>query len=105
MLREGTTPNGIFGVKVMATYVVEDVLGRLRRLPDRASLPAPALLTSVFPNLHYVHMRRRDRVRQAVSWVRAHQTGIWSQRRDTTDSTQWAERYFALKTKRSPRGG
>jgi trehalose 2-sulfotransferase len=64
LLARKTSPNGVFGLKVhwgQYTQVVED------RDPE-----------SIFPNIRFIRIRREDRVRQAVSWVRARQTGDWS---------------------------
>ena len=35
------------------------------------------LVSEVFPDLRYVFLIRRNKVRQAISWWRAIQTGIW----------------------------
>jgi trehalose 2-sulfotransferase len=53
----GTTPNGVFGAKVMWGHVAD-----------------PAAL---FPGARYVWVRRQDTVRQAVSLWRALQTQSW----------------------------
>jgi LPS sulfotransferase NodH len=56
-----STPNGVFGTKAhWAQYhaTVGDADPR-----------------ALFPNLRFVYITRRDRLRQAVSWVRAQQTG------------------------------
>jgi trehalose 2-sulfotransferase len=61
-VRLGTTPNGVFGVKVMWSYfapVRDDLL---------AALPEP----------RFVFVRRRDRLRQAISLWRAIQTQQWN---------------------------
>lgn len=76
VLRLGTTYNGIFGAKLMWSYmdVIEE---KLRTLPGHAALTAAALLNSVLPDLHYLHVVREDKVRQAVSLAKAMQSGIW----------------------------
>ena len=56
VLAAGTTPNGVFGAKVMWGM-----------LPD----------LSPFPDPRFVWLRRRDRVAQAVSFAKAVQTGHW----------------------------
>ena len=53
----GTTPNGVFGAKVMWGHVAD-----------------PAAL---YPRARYVWVRRRDIVRQAISFWRALQTQSW----------------------------
>jgi LPS sulfotransferase NodH len=65
-LREGTTENGVFGAKLMWGYAqpfLDDVGG------------APE---DVLPDLHYILVTRRDKLRQAVSLWRALQTQVWS---------------------------
>jgi LPS sulfotransferase NodH len=59
-LAAGRTGNGVFGAKLMwdALVAVEDLL--------------PA-----FGDTRFVFLRRDDVVAQAVSWVRAEQTGTW----------------------------
>ena len=52
----------------------------LRELPGFSELPAYEIFARVFPNLHYVWMLRRDKLRQAVSWVKAGQTGCYAGR-------------------------
>jgi len=72
--RWGTTPNGIFGAKLMWDHV-----GRLCTLA--AGLAARrdplGLLGELFDGPSYVWVRRADVVRQAVSLWRALQTQAW----------------------------
>lgn len=75
--RHATTPNGILGLKLMWNYFPQ-VVSALQSLPGRHDLPPHPLLQSLFPNLHYIWMVRRDKVRQAVSWAIAAQTGIYA---------------------------
>jgi LPS sulfotransferase NodH len=74
----GTTSNGVFGAKVMWGYFNGFVTGLRWALPGRQRLPVPELVQSVFPNLTYITVSRRDKVRQAVSLWRALQTWSWS---------------------------
>jgi LPS sulfotransferase NodH len=76
-IEEGTTPNGVFGAKVMWGYF-DDFLTKLRRIPEYEELAVPDLMRTVFPNPHYIWMTRRDKVRQAVSFWKAIETGIWA---------------------------
>src|SRR4051794_739295 len=64
LVAKKTSPNGVFGIKALYDQF-ETVLGR--RLPR-----------SIFPNLRYVYVKRRDRIRQAVSLSRALQTEQWA---------------------------
>ena len=56
VLAAGTTPNGVFGAKVMWGHLPE---------------------LSPFPQPRFVWLRRRDRLAQAVSFAKAIQTGHW----------------------------
>jgi LPS sulfotransferase NodH len=76
VLRLGTTPNGVFGAKLMWNNVPW-VLEKLWELPRFAGLDRAATFHALFPNLHVIRLTRRDRVRQAVSWARAAQDGVW----------------------------
>ena len=75
-LAQGTTPNGVFGAKVMWGYL-GDFADLLRGIDGMAGLRIPQLLDRVFPNLRYVQITRSDKVRQAVSLWKAVQTQAW----------------------------
>ena len=75
-LEEGTTPNGVFGAKLMWGYL-GDFADLLRGIEGNAGLPIPELLERSFPDLRYVQITRRDKVRQAVSLWKAVQTQAW----------------------------
>lgn len=74
--RLGTTSNGVFGFKLMwsntpwAFYKFEE-------MPRFAGMTRAEIFHEAFPNLHGIHVTRRDRVRQAVSWSRMAQDGVW----------------------------
>ncbi len=75
-LREGTTPNGIFGAKMMWGYF-DDFLELTRGIPRFGGMGDGSLLNTAFPELRYVFVSRSDKVRQAVSLWRALQTWVW----------------------------
>ena len=77
-LEEGTTPNGVFGAKVMWGYFNGFVTGLRWAVPGRQRLSVCELAPSVFPELRYLSVTRRDKVRQAVSLWRALQSWSWS---------------------------
>ena len=77
-LREGTTPNGVFGAKLMWGYL-GDFATLLRGIEGNAGRPVPELLARSFPGLRYVQITREDKVRQAVSLWKAVQTQAWRQ--------------------------
>ena len=68
----GTTPNGVFGAKLM-WGTLDEVVAKLA--PDTTGADR-AVLTGVFGPLSFVYLRREDEVAQAVSWLRAEQTQI-----------------------------
>jgi LPS sulfotransferase NodH len=75
-LQEGTTPNGVFGAKLMWGYL-GDFAELLRGIEGMAGRPLPELLGRAFPGLRYVQITRQDKVRQAVSLWKAVQTQAW----------------------------
>jgi LPS sulfotransferase NodH len=72
----GTTANGIFGAKIH-WFQFRQLLARLRCLPGSGELSAAALIERHFPTPRYVRLIREDKVRQAISYYRALQTGEW----------------------------
>ncbi len=75
-LGHGRTTNGVFGAKLM--------WGTLQELIDKLTgvAPEPAggdvgVLTRTFGATTFVYVRRDDVLAQAVSWLRAEQTGTW----------------------------
>jgi LPS sulfotransferase NodH len=74
--RLGTTSNGVFGTKLMFNQL-PDVEQHATALTDLAGLTGAALLDRLFADPRYVWMRRRDKVRQAISLWRALQTRVW----------------------------
>lgn len=76
VMRGFATPNGIWGAKVMWVHF-EPSLARLHQIPEYVRLSRPELLSHIFPSLHYIWITRRDKVRQAVSQLKAMQTGVW----------------------------
>ncbi len=77
VLEESRTPNGVFGVK-LPWNALEGLLQKLGELPDHPGLSGAELLAAVFDKPRFIHLERRDRVRQAVSWALAGQTNHWS---------------------------
>jgi LPS sulfotransferase NodH len=74
--RVGTTQNGVFGAKLMWNYFGW-AMENFRELPQFSEAPTEDLFASLFPGLQVVHVIRRDRLRQAVSWLRAAEDGVW----------------------------
>ena len=75
-LEEGTTPNGVFGAKIMWGYL-GDFAELLRGIEGMAGRPLPELLARAFPGLRYIQITRENKIRQAVSLWKAVQTQAW----------------------------
>jgi len=75
-LAAGTTPNGVFGGRIMAETLPE-LVGDLRADDAGSETSDLELLRAHFGRLEFVHLRRRDVVAQAVSWAKALQTHYW----------------------------
>jgi trehalose 2-sulfotransferase len=76
LMQRFSTPNGVFGAKLMWPQLIA-LTHRLKAIPEYRDAPACELLGSVFPNLHVVYLTRRDKLRQAISLLKAWQTDIW----------------------------
>lgn len=74
--RMGTTANGVFATKLMWNQL-PDLEQHAAALPEFAGLTGSDLLERLFGHPSYVWIRRRDKVRQAVSLWRALQTRTW----------------------------
>ena len=61
----------------MWNYFEETVL-KLQELPQFSSLEVPVIIENLFPDVQYIWIVRRNKVRQAVSWAIAAQTGIYA---------------------------
>lgn len=72
----GTTPNGVFGAKIH-WFTFEWCLAKFRTIPGCAQMEEEKVLATLFPGLHYISITRRDKLRQAISYVRALQTDAW----------------------------
>jgi len=72
----GSTPNGIFGGRLMAESrpeLVADLAGEA----DHPLASELELLTDQLGRLRFVHLQRLDVVAQAVSWAKSLQTHFW----------------------------
>jgi trehalose 2-sulfotransferase len=78
VVKATATDNGVFGAKIMADHFWHFIDKTRQTPPYQAQDIAPAeLLVSLFPGLHYIWLTRRDRIRQAVSYIKATQSDIW----------------------------
>ena len=75
-LAHGTTPNGVFGAKLMFNQL-DELHALAGRLPELSGLEIGRLLERLFHGPRYIWVSRRDVVRQAVSMWKAIQTRTW----------------------------
>ena len=75
----GATGNGVLGVNVSFIGIpfgkMMDSLKTSQSMPP--SLSHLDVWERIFPNHRHIHLTRRNRLRQAISWWKAIQTDIW----------------------------
>jgi LPS sulfotransferase NodH len=72
----GTTPNGVFGARIM-WGTMDLVVQHLRDASQDPSATDSEVLSSVFGHTQFIYLQRDDVVAQAVSWAKAEQTNTW----------------------------
>jgi LPS sulfotransferase NodH len=77
LFRHRSTENGVFGAKVTWRHFGVFV-DRSREIEHCRALPPAELASALLPNLRYVWLTRRDKLRQAISYSKALQTGVWN---------------------------
>jgi LPS sulfotransferase NodH len=93
-LEQGTTPNGVFGAKLMWGYL-GDFAQLLRGIDGMAERPLPELLARAFPGLRYIQITRENKIRQAVSLWKAVQTQSW--KREPRETQRPVELVFSFR--------
>ena len=75
--REGTTPNGVFGIK--QGYAEPRFSNTLRAIDtgDEEGREAMSIWHDAFPDHRHVLLTRRNKIRLAVSWWKAIRSGEW----------------------------
>lgn len=76
IIQAGTTANGVWGGKMHWSHM-EGLMAVLRYTPEYRGISAPTIMASIFPNLRYIWLIRQDRLRQAISLLKAQQTNTW----------------------------
>ena len=75
-LAAGRTDNGVFGAKLM-WGTLDELVAKLAAIHPDLRGDDLALIERVFGRTGFVFVRRDDVLAQAVSWLRAEQTGRW----------------------------
>ena len=76
LLANEATSNGIFGAKVMYPCL-DTFLAELNTHSEVSAENEALLMEQAFPGLRWIFIERRDRIRQAISVVKAQSTGVW----------------------------
>ena len=76
LLVERASPNGVFGAKVSWRHL-RHFERACRTTPRYQQTPLPDILSDLFPELRYLRITRSDKLRQAISFWKAYQTGVW----------------------------
>lgn len=72
--------NGVFGAKLLYAQLLH-LEAMAQQDSELAALSRGDLLRALFPDLHILWATRDDKLRQAISWFKARQTGVWGQGR------------------------
>jgi LPS sulfotransferase NodH len=86
--RAGTGRTGIFGLRLMWSSVMELSVRLSTIQPD--PLDDAARFELAFGKPLYIHLSRQDRVAQAVSLLKAKQSGLWHRAADGTERERLA---------------
>jgi LPS sulfotransferase NodH len=86
MIRRHATADGFFGAKLM-WHQTKHLAKLLQPIvaPEQPEIPFAEILARAFGDVRYFWLRREDKVAQAISLVRARQTGRWH----SVDTTGW----------------
>lgn len=76
VLEHGSTPNGVFGVKIMKLYWA-NFLETLKQADGQDEPSEYQLISAALPNLRYIWITRRNKIRQGVSWARVMEGMPW----------------------------
>ena len=72
----GSTDNGVFAARIMGG-TMDEVTARLAAVYPGQAGSGAGLLSAAFGRARFVYLRRGDVAGQAVSLLRAEQTGVW----------------------------
>lgn len=89
----GTSTNGVFSSKGSPGLQLTKLLSIF---PDIPTEEAQTLYEHLFPNVRYIHLTRRNKVRQAISWWVAIKSEQWHQRngpREELPLSFWDDAY------------
>lgn len=76
VMKQARSENDVLGIKVMRVYW-QNFIEFLREATDLNECAEKELLNQCFPNLPYVWITRRDKMRQAIAWMKFLQGTAW----------------------------
>jgi LPS sulfotransferase NodH len=88
--QEGTSKDGIFGLKIQHNAITQKLLELFKQLPDCPKEPKSQseIWSCAFPNGKHLFMTRRNKVRLAVSWWRAIKSDEWHRSHGSAGSSK-----------------
>jgi LPS sulfotransferase NodH len=72
----GSTRNKVFGAK-FHWYQTRDFVKSICEVPAYRDLTLTQIINLFFPDVKYIWIKRKDKLRQAISYARAIQTNMW----------------------------
>lgn len=84
---QSTTSNGVSGIK-LHHYQFADLPRRMADIDGLRGLTADALMCRLFPGARYIWLTRRDKTRQAISFLLAATTDEWWTTEDAAPGTR-----------------
>jgi len=81
ILNENSTENKVFGAKLMWDDFFF-LKGKISTIKSFSHLKISDSMNILFPNLHYIWIRRQDKIKQAISLWKMYKTGIPTWRND-----------------------
>ncbi len=73
----GTSPNRVFATKVMWDYFGNTIM-TMKRIPKYQHANPLQIISDLFPNFTFIRLSRRNKLKQAISQVKAAQTRNYS---------------------------
>ncbi|MGH7198399.1 MAG: Stf0 family sulfotransferase [Candidatus Omnitrophota bacterium] len=97
VLVTGATPNNVFGTKMHWLYF-DRLMKLFRNMAPYRAMSVADVMGQIFPNVRYIRVQRRDKVRQAISLEKAFQSGVWTMYRsqENLKKQTFKYNYFSL---------
>lgn len=102
LIAERSTDNGVFGSKLLYAHLLH-LEQTARADPEFAAMPFADVLRALFPDLRFFRITRDDAVRQAISYWKAKETGVWGQEESRAGRTGQSRRRVVKGSRRTGR--